>query len=184
MSNNCWCFPMNSVSISEKGLNLGQCGIKKRNDWKKIFYLDFVSDGTGDMAICEVEADIGGNFGSMKYGRKNYNEDSVWTNDDYGKKSIVENWGPISRIGAVKQNKIRIQSVKLDFCVSNCANGIAEYVSNDISDESFLMKTVSMSLKDTRKGSHKEKQNIILDTCCTNNLEIIPHLKALDLVWS
>ena len=136
------------------------------------------------MAICEVEADIRGNFGSMKYGGKNYNEDSVWTNDDNGKLSILENWGPISRIGAVKQNKIRIQSVKLDFCVSNCDNGIAEYISNDISDESFLMKTVSMSLKDTRKGSHKEKQNIILDTCCTNNLEIIPHFKALDLVWS
>ena len=166
---------MNSVSISEKGLNLGQCGIKKRNDWKKIFYLDFVSDGTGDMAICEVEADIGGNFGSMKYGRKNYNEDSVWTNDDYGKKSIVENWGPISMKGAVKQNKIRIQSVKLDFCVSNCDNGIAEYVSTGISGEYFFMQntnglTVSMSLKDTRKGSHKEKQNII--TCCTNNLKI------------
>ena len=180
---------MNSVSIPEKGLNLGECGVKKRNSWRNNFYLDFVSDGTDDMAICEIEADIGGNFGSMKYGKKIYDEDLTWTNDDGGKKAIVEDWGPIKRQGAVKQNQIRIKSVKLDFCVSNCDNGIAEYVSTGISGEYFFMQntnglTVSMSLKDTRKGSHKEKQNIILDTCCTNNLEIIPHFKALDLVWS
>ena len=161
---------MNSVSISEKGLNLGQCGTKKRNDWKNDFWLTFVSDGTDDMAICEVEADIGGNFGSMKYRRtinyRNYDYESVWSNDDYGKLSIAENWGPISRIGAVKQNQIRIKSVKLDFCVSNCDNGIAEYISNDISDEYFFMKNtnglnVPLSLKDTRKGSPPKRQKTL-----------------------
>ena len=157
---------MDSVSISEKGLNLGKCGTKKRNDWKNDFWLTFVSDGTDDMAICEVEADIGGNFGSMKYGKKIYDEDLTWTNDDGGKKAIVEDWGPIKRQGAVKQNQIRIKSVKLDFCVSNCDNGIAEYISNDISDEYFFMKNtnglnVPLSLKDTRKGSPPKRQKTL-----------------------
>ena len=118
-----------------------------------------MSDSTDDMAICEVEADIGGNFTTMKYGTTIYNSALSWTNDDGGKNSIVENWGPIPRKGAVKENKIRIKSVKLDFCVSNCDNGKAEYVSTDISDEYFFMRntnglTVSMALKDTRKKKY------------------------------
>ena len=118
------------------------------------------------MAICEVEADIGGNFTTMKYGTTIYNSALSWTNDDGGKNSIVENWGPIPRKGAVKENKIRIKSVKLDFCVSNCDNGIAEYISNDISDEYFFMKNtnglnVPLSLKDTRKGSPPKRQKTL-----------------------
>ena len=73
----------------------------------------------GNLKILKIYESLG-YFGSLEY----YHSRSkhAWTNDDYGKKSQFIGWGPMKKRN-VKHNKIKLQSVEIDFCVSNCDEG-------------------------------------------------------------
>ena len=134
---------------------IGECYTKKKNDWPSSFFLDFRSDGTDDMALCKANVETRGNFRSAKYSHDRTGG-HVWTNDDYGKNSEFIGFG-LLKSGNIKNNKIKIQRVQLDFCVSNCDDGIAEYISSNIPNNFYNMADgfdVSLNLQDKRKISN------------------------------
>ena len=144
-----WLGEWKTISSQQR---LGQCFSESRNNWPNSFKLDFQSDGTDDMALCKIGIMTRGHFRSAYY----YNEEScydcIWTNDDYGKNAEYIGWGPLKK-QSEDENKIKVKSVQLDFCVSDCDNGIAEFKSGYVSDKFHNMKDgfeVSLDLEDKR----------------------------------
>ena len=90
------------------------------------------------MALCKIEIKTRGHFRSANY----YNEESgyysIWTNDDYGKNAEYISWGPLKK-QSEDENKIKINSVQLDFCLSDCDSGIAEFKIGNV----FLMNFIT-----------------------------------------
>ena len=131
----------------------GGCSSKQINNWGTSLYLNFRSDGTDDLALCKAKVETQGNFRSVKY----YHDRTgghEWANDDYGKNSEFIGFGPLN--GNIKDNRIKVGSVQLDFCVSNCDNGIAQYKSSSLPDKFYNMANgfdVSLNLQDKRKIS-------------------------------
>ena len=133
---------------------LGECFTKKIDNLSSSLYIDFKSDGTDDMALCLGLIKTSGNFKSYEYFHNRTGKNNIWTNDDGGKNSEFIGWGPLKRRNHVKTNKIKIGSVQLDFCGSDCDNGIAEYKSNTLPDVFHNMVDgleVSLDLQDQRK---------------------------------
>lgn len=80
------------------------------------------------------------------------NDERAWSNDDGGKKSILI-WGPLKK-QYFNQNKIKVSSVELEFCTSDCMNENAIYTGHDIPNKRILMKNgleVSMKLNNRCK---------------------------------
>ena len=107
-------------------------------DWPNSLFLNFRSDGTDDMAICEVYVDTISSFSKARYIGEKTGEDS-WTKEEYGKNSEYIGWGPLKLVKEEK-NQIKLKSVKLEFCLSDCDIVFAEYVATDISDDYYSMK--------------------------------------------
>ena len=71
---------------------------------------------------------------------------NVWSTDVVGRWAEYENWGPM-KLSSIKQNKLKIGGVKMEFCVADCTE-IAEYKSDSLKDNFSLMeKGFSTTLK-------------------------------------
>ena len=143
---------------------LGECFTKRKRYWPKTLQLDFQSDGSNDMAICKVEIETKGNFRSARYFHEESAARYVWTQDGYGhgEKNSELTWGPLQKENE-SENKMKIGSVQLDFCVSNCDNGLAEYKSRNISEEFFLMKDgleITLDLQDKCESQFPKSKNV------------------------
>jgi len=165
--------------LSGKNL-LGECYTKKKNDWQSYFKVDFKSDGTDDMAICDMKFMTRGTFRSAEY--SHHESNNYWTNDDYGKTSEYIGWGPLKKKNE-HENQIKIENVELEFCVSNCDDGLAQYNSTNISNEFHIMKDgfeISLDLQD----KHKFCCSVIelkMDTSMhPTNMKIFPGIYRVD----
>ena len=119
---------------------LGDCFTKNKKKRQKALSLQFESDGKDDMMVCKVTIVTKSNFRSDKYLGKDprkwirkHGMESFWGGYDW-----IE-WGPL-KIVNTKKNKIKLRSVQLKFCDTDCDNSFIEYVATDIINDWYLMK--------------------------------------------
>ena len=113
-----------------------------------------------EIAICEASFEGKSAFKAAKY-YKDRRGSHNWS--VYLKKS---GWGWFSQINK-RKNKIKIKSFKVDYCLSNCEEGIAEYVKN-APDRIYEMQhgmSVTADLLDTCKLQWHKKS--LASTICS-----------------
>merc|ERR1711860_404701 len=106
------------------------------------FFISFYSNGSGDMAICEVKMTLQGHFMRKYYHHKKSDSDyyGIWTDETHWTgNSELERWGPMRIQYPIQQNKLKIGEVQIEFCVSDCTEN-AKYMSQNLNNNFYLME--------------------------------------------